>query len=82
MVLQQCKDLDNIIGELLQAIDKNTIVMIMLDHGTMPVYKDVCINTFLKKIGLLQLHTKSYEEKIKYHDRDHKTLDKEINDRI
>jgi len=64
MVLQQCKDLDNIIGELLQAIDKNTIVMIMSDHGTMPVYKDVCINTFLKKIGLLQLHTKSYRRKV------------------
>lgn len=55
MVLPQCQDLDNKIGDILKRLDKDTMVILMSDHGTMPVYKDIFINEFLKKLGLLEI---------------------------
>ena len=59
MVLSQCQDLDQIIGKILRKLNKDAILIIMSDHGTMPVYKDVFINDFLRDLGLLKLKERS-----------------------
>ncbi len=47
--------IDAILGEILQKLDENTIVMIVSDHGFKQVKRDFYINNWLKKIELLDL---------------------------
>ncbi len=47
--------IDTVIGELLQKLDENTIILIVSDHGFKSVKRDVYINNLLKNIGLLTL---------------------------
>lgn len=47
--------LDNIIGRILEAIDENTVVIVMSDHGAGPLYKHFHINAWLMKLGFLRL---------------------------
>jgi len=55
MVLEQCQDLDQIVGQIADKLDRDTSIIIMSDHGTMPVYKDVNIGNLLQKLKLLKL---------------------------
>jgi predicted AlkP superfamily phosphohydrolase/phosphomutase len=49
------KKVDASIGRLLEAVDQETAVMVMSDHGFGPVYKFINFNTWLLKEGLLRL---------------------------
>lgn len=53
-ILKIHKKIDEAIGEILSKLDENTIVVILSDHGFHQVYKKFCVNTFLKKLGLLK----------------------------
>jgi len=59
--------LDRMIGRILEALDQDTIVALVSDHGACPSepgYKDFNINDILKKAGLL-----------KYLDKENKVID-------
>jgi predicted AlkP superfamily phosphohydrolase/phosphomutase len=47
--------IDTAIGRLLAALDHETVVILMSDHGFGPVYKFINFNTWLFKQGLLKL---------------------------
>ena len=49
------KKLDTIIRELINNITDDAIIFIISDHGFGPLYKDVYINHWLMKLGLLKL---------------------------
>jgi predicted AlkP superfamily phosphohydrolase/phosphomutase len=49
------KRVDEAIGRLIEAVDDETAVIIMSDHGFGPVYKFINFNTWLLKEGLLCL---------------------------
>ena len=50
--------LDKKIGEILDLIDDETIVMIVSDHGAKAMKGLICVNMALEKIGLLKFKTK------------------------
>lgn len=47
--------IDESIGKLLAAVDEDTLVMIMSDHGFGPIYKFINFNVWLLKHGYLRL---------------------------
>jgi predicted AlkP superfamily phosphohydrolase/phosphomutase len=47
--------IDSAIGQLLAALDQETVVILMSDHGFGPVYKFINFNTWLLEQGLLKL---------------------------
>lgn len=49
--------LDTKVGELLDIIDDDTVVMVASDHGGKPMKGAFCINTWLEEQGLLKLAT-------------------------
>ncbi|TRO48479.1 nucleotide pyrophosphatase, partial [Candidatus Bathyarchaeota archaeon] len=49
--------LDTKVGELLELIDDDTVVMVASDHGGKPMKGAFCINTWLEEQGLLKLNT-------------------------
>ena len=49
--------LDTKVGELLDLIDEDTVVMVASDHGGKPMKGAFCINTWLEEQGLLKLST-------------------------
>ncbi len=49
--------LDTKVGELLDLIDDDTVVMVASDHGGKPMKGAFCINTWLEEQGLLRLST-------------------------
>jgi predicted AlkP superfamily phosphohydrolase/phosphomutase len=49
------KRVDTSIGRLLEAVDPDTAVIVMSDHGFGPVYKFINFNTWLLEQGLLRL---------------------------
>ncbi|MBU4502275.1 MAG: alkaline phosphatase family protein, partial [Nanoarchaeota archaeon] len=48
------RQLDNMIGEMLENTDENTIVVLSSDHGAAPLNKWVRVNNLLAKNGLLK----------------------------
>ncbi len=55
VILDFFKQVDAIVGRLLAALDDETVVMIMSDHGFGPVHKFINLNTWLLEQGLLRL---------------------------
>jgi predicted AlkP superfamily phosphohydrolase/phosphomutase len=55
VVLDFFERVDASIGRLLEALDEETVIIIMSDHGFGPVYKFINFNTWLLEQGLLQL---------------------------
>jgi len=55
VVLDFYKAVDAAIGRLLEALDDDTAILVMSDHGFGPVYKFVNFNTWLLQQGLLRL---------------------------
>jgi len=53
-VKEMYKDLDNMIGEILENVDENTIIVLSSDHGAVPLNKWVRVNNLLAKNGLLK----------------------------
>jgi predicted AlkP superfamily phosphohydrolase/phosphomutase len=49
--------LDTKVGELLDMIDDDTVVLVASDHGGKPMKGAFCINTWLEEQGLLKLNT-------------------------
>jgi len=47
------KELDNIVGEILENKDENTLVVLSSDHGAVPLNKWVKLNNLFAKEGLL-----------------------------
>ncbi len=47
--------MDNMIGELLDRLERNTNLLIMSDHGFGPTRKWINVNKFLMELGLLRL---------------------------
>ncbi len=50
--------LDQEIGEILNLLDENTIIMIVSDHGAKAMKGLVCVNMALEQLGLLKFKTK------------------------
>ena len=44
---------DKIVGKFLQAIDENTRVVLVSDHGFCPVSKEIIVNNYLEEAGFL-----------------------------
>lgn len=49
--------LDQKVGELLEIIDENTVVIVASDHGGKPMKGAFCINSWLEEQGFLKLKT-------------------------
>jgi predicted AlkP superfamily phosphohydrolase/phosphomutase len=49
---------DQAVGKILEAVDANTAVMLMSDHGFGPIYKFINFNNWLLQEGLLKLKNK------------------------
>lgn len=47
--------LDSKVGELLELVDDDTIILVASDHGGKPMKGAFCVNTWLEKQGLLKL---------------------------
>lgn len=52
-ILRYYQNLDGILGDVLGTIDKNTVLLIMSDHGFSPLHNKVFLNHWLKDLGLL-----------------------------
>jgi predicted AlkP superfamily phosphohydrolase/phosphomutase len=46
---------DETIGRLLSCIDEETMVMIMSDHGSGPLHKNLFLNNYLIQLGLMKM---------------------------
>jgi predicted AlkP superfamily phosphohydrolase/phosphomutase len=44
---------DKIVKNFLNAVDKNTLVMVISDHGFCPIHKEVVVNNYLEERGFL-----------------------------
>ena len=62
VILDYYKLLDKQVGEILKLLDKDTIVMVVSDHGGKPMSGCFCINEWLIKEGYLVL--KKYPDKM------------------
>src|SRR3989344_383230 len=49
------KELDNVLGEIINNLPQDTFIFVMSDHGFGPIYKQIFINNFLLENGFLQL---------------------------
>ncbi|MEM2980379.1 MAG: alkaline phosphatase family protein [Thermoproteota archaeon] len=45
---------DKIIGRFLNLIEKDTVVMVVSDHGFCPIHKEVIVNNYLEELGFLE----------------------------
>ncbi|MFQ5856010.1 MAG: alkaline phosphatase family protein [Anaerolineae bacterium] len=54
-VLRYHQLLDRRLGDFLAAVDDNTVVLIMSDHGGGPLYKEVYLNVWLQQEGFQRL---------------------------
>ena len=59
VILHIYQRLDAIIGELIESLDNNTVLILMSDHGAGPIRKLVNLNAWLNTQGLLRLKDKS-----------------------
>lgn len=55
VILHTYQKLDAIIGELIENLDNNTVLILMSDHGAGPIRKLVNLNAWLHTQGLLRL---------------------------
>ena len=46
---------DETIGDLLSSVDGQTIVLIMSDHGSGPLYKNLFLNNYLLQLGMMKM---------------------------
>jgi len=44
---------DKIVGNFSKSVDKDTLVMVVSDHGFCPIYKEVIVNNYLEEAGFL-----------------------------
>ncbi|MHA2283340.1 MAG: alkaline phosphatase family protein [Promethearchaeota archaeon] len=51
--------LDDILGEVMEQLDKETALLVVSDHGFCASRKSFCVNTFLSQSGLLKVKEKS-----------------------
>jgi predicted AlkP superfamily phosphohydrolase/phosphomutase len=49
------KEIDEIVGWLLEEVDENTTLIVMSDHGFAPFHKQVNLNTWLERNGYLTM---------------------------
>lgn len=63
--------LDKKVGEILDLLDSDTVVMIVSDHGAKAMKGLICINMALEELGLLKFNTKpKYKSRIEDADID------------
>jgi predicted AlkP superfamily phosphohydrolase/phosphomutase len=55
LIINYYREIDNIIGEMVKKLDEDTALIIMSDHGFAHLEKEVYLNSWLKKEGLLKL---------------------------
>ncbi len=48
-------DMDNLLAKAMKKVDKDTILMVMSDHGFAPFHRGFHLNTWLKEYGYLKL---------------------------
>jgi predicted AlkP superfamily phosphohydrolase/phosphomutase len=67
VILDHYRQLDRIIGLMVEAIDEETSVLVVSDHGSGPLYAEISLNKWLLDLGLLQFkaHTSLRD---RYHD--------------
>jgi len=46
---------DKIINAFLNSVEKDTLVMVISDHGFCPVHKEVIVNNYLEELGFLKI---------------------------
>jgi predicted AlkP superfamily phosphohydrolase/phosphomutase len=54
-ILDYTVHLDGLVGELLDQLDENTVVMVVSDHGAKAMQGGICINEWLRREGYLVL---------------------------
>lgn len=47
--------MDKIIGDFLESADKDTMIMVVSDHGFCPVHSEVVVNNYLQELGFLEV---------------------------
>lgn len=52
-ILRYYQKFDSIIGEVMESINQNTVLIVMSDHGFSPVYNQVFLNQWLNDLGIL-----------------------------
>lgn len=45
--------MDKIVSRFLECIDKDTVIIVLSDHGFCPIYKEVIVNNYLEERGFL-----------------------------
>lgn len=52
------RETDRLVGDILSAVDEDTLVLVISDHGVMPLEGRIFLNEVLKDLGLLRLRQK------------------------
>jgi predicted AlkP superfamily phosphohydrolase/phosphomutase len=60
VIIKCYEQLDSIIGKFLEKVDENTTTIIVSDHGFLPVYRKVNLNSWLINHGLLKMRLKPW----------------------
>lgn len=55
-VLDLYKNIDRILGEILERAGENSLIVLSSDHGAIPLNEEVCLNNLFAKEGLLKFH--------------------------
>ncbi len=59
-ILQVYQKIDQFLGEYLNALGKETVLILMSDHGAGPLYQKFYTNNWLRNLGLLKLKKKGW----------------------
>lgn len=66
-LIEEClRLLDSIVGERLQMIDSDTILLVMSDHGAGPLHKTLQLNKWLQQERLLCIKEKYQSRRVKW----------------
>ncbi len=65
VIFRMYRQIDTLVGKILGNIENNTGIIIMSDHGAGPVYKNVNLNNFLLRKGMMKVK-KNVVSQIKY----------------
>jgi len=52
---------DEIVGDFLESVDEDTLVMIVSDHGFCPVHTEVIVNNYLEEQGFLKIKSEKID---------------------
>jgi len=52
---------DKIVGDFLESVDEDTLVMVVSDHGFCPVHTEVIVNNYLEEQGFLKTKLKKID---------------------